>query len=205
MRKPLVTVKEIVEAGELLENDKVIVNEYTLSKKIGKGRPKRLIDEWNKYISKRKFVSLDISNTLKSGDIHVLEPEVELLLDNLIENMNQQFKEIIINCDKKVQLMADKKVDIANNKFDLEIEGLSKTLDVREEFIDELELENEKLIDELEYLKLIEAKQFEYDKTFIKLRGRLQSKSDLLAERQLRINELVKLNNILEETMDMAE
>ncbi|MBA6232193.1 MULTISPECIES: hypothetical protein [unclassified Colwellia] len=205
MRKPLVTVKEIVEAGEFLENDKVIVNEYTLSKKIGKGRPKRLIDEWNKYISKRQFVSLDISNTLKSCDIHVLEPEVELLLDNLIENMNQQFKEIIINCDKKVQLMADKKVDVANNKFDLEIEGLSKTLDVREEFIDELELENEKLIDELECLKLIEAKQFEYDKTFIKLRGRLQSKSDLLAERQLRINELVKLNSILEETTNMAE
>jgi hypothetical protein len=205
MRKPLVTVKEIVEAGEFLENDKVIVNEYTLSKKIGKGRPKRLIDEWNKYISQRQFVSLDISNTLKSCDIHVLEPEVELLLDNLIENMNQQFKEIIINCDKKVQLMADKKVDVANNKFDLEIEGLSKTLDVREEFIDELELENEKLIDELECLKLIEAKQFEYDKTFIKLRGRLQSKSDLLAERQLRINELVKLNSILEETTNMAE
>jgi hypothetical protein len=205
MRKPLVTVKEIVEAGEFLENDKVIVNEYTLSKKIGKGRPKRLIDEWNKYISKRQFVSLDISNSLKSCDIHVLEPEVELLLDNLIENMNQQFKEIIINCDKKVQLMADKKVDVANNKFDLEIEGLSKTLDVREEFIDELELENEKLIDELECLKLIEAKQFEYDKTFIKLRGRLQSKSDLLAERQLRINELVKLNSILEETTNMAE
>jgi hypothetical protein len=205
MRKPLVTVKEIVEAGEFLENDKVIVNEYTLSKKIGKGRPKRLIDEWNKYISKRQFVSLDISNTLKSCDIHVLEPEVELLLDNLIENMNQQFKEIIINCDKKVQIMADKKFDIANNKFDLEIEGLSKTLDVREEFIDELELENEKLIDELECLKLIEAKQFEYDKTFIKLRGRLQSKSDLLAERQLRINELVKLNSILEETTNMAE
>jgi hypothetical protein len=205
MRKPLVTVKEIVEAGEFLENDKVIVNEYTLSKKIGKGRPKRLIDEWNKYISKRQFVSLDISNTLKSCDIHVLEPEVELLLDNLIENMNQQLKEIIINCDKKVQLMADKKVDVANNKFDLEIEGLSKTLDVREEFIDELELENEKLIDELECLKLIEAKQFEYDKTFIKLRGRLQSKSDLLAERQLRINELVKLNSILEETTNMAE
>jgi hypothetical protein len=205
MRKPLVTVKEIVEAGEFLENDKVIVNEYTLSKKIGKGRPKRLIDEWNKYISKRQFVSLDISNSLKSCDIHVLEPEVELLLDNLIENMNQQFKEIIINCDKKVQLMADKKVDVANNKFDLEIEGLSKTLDVREEFIDELELENEKLIDELECLKLIEAKLFEYDKTFIKLRGRLQSKSDLLAERQLRINELVKLNSILEETTNMAE
>ncbi len=197
MKKPSVSTEEIIKAGELLESLNVTITEYSLSKRIGRGRPKRMFDEWNKYVSTR---SQNKSTVLNSNDIHVLEPEVEALLDGLVKNMNQQLKEIIINCDKKLKLMADKKVEVANDKFDSEVKELLQTSDVREEFVDDLELENEKLIDELDNLKLLETQQFEYEKTFIKLRGRLQSKSDLLAERQLRIDELIKLNNILEGT-----
>lgn len=202
MRKPSVTIDEIIKSGEELEAENIAITEYSLSQRVGKGRPKRLFDEWNKYVSTRPASKLI---TLSSDDIHVLEPEVESLLDNLVNNMNQQLKEIIVSCDKKLKLMADKKVEVASDKFDIEMQELIKTCDVREEFVDDLEQENEKLIDELDSLNLLKAQQFEYEKTFIKLRSRLQSKSDLLNERQLRIDELVKLNHLLEENANTTQ
>jgi hypothetical protein len=41
--------------------------------------------------------------------------------------------------------------------------------------------------------------QFENEKTILKLRTRLQSKSELLNERQLRINELTQMTQMLKE------
>jgi hypothetical protein len=205
MRKPSVTTEEIIEAGEFLEKQKITVNGYTLKKKIGKGRPERLIDVWENRLTNGDFSQSDQSKGLLTGDIHVLEPEVELLLEDLVENMSRQLKVIVIGCDNKVQLMADKKVEVARKEFDFEMEKLYSVLDVREEFIGELQIENEKLNGELKQLKPIEVNQFENDKKFIKLRIRLESKSDLLTERQFRIDELIKLNLVLQENRITAE
>ena len=205
MRKPLVENEEIIKAGERLLVEGKTVSGYKLKKDIGKGRPERLMEVWINYLDGNQSETLNNVGEVNSGNIHVLEPEIEFLLEKLVERMNQQFKEIVINCDLKVQTMADKKVEVARKKFELEIEEAYSTLDVREELIGDLEVENEKLSDELTKMKSIELNQFENEKTFIKLRGRLQSKSDLLTERQLRIDELVKLNSILEETTSVTE
>jgi hypothetical protein len=205
MRKPLVEIEEIIKAGKWLLEQGQIVTGYKLKKYIGKGRPERLMEVWINYLDENQQKNPYGIDGVNSANIHVLEPEIEFLLEKIVEGMNQQFKEIVISCDLKVQIMADKKVEVARKKFELEIEKAFSTLDVREEYIGDLEMENEKLSDELTKLKSIELNQFENEKIFIKLRGRLQSKSDLLAERQLRINELVKLNNILEETKNMPE
>ena len=50
---------------------------------------------------------------------------------------------------------------MARKKFELEIDKTYSTLDVREEYIGDLEMENEKLTDELDKLKSIELNQFE--------------------------------------------
>ncbi len=198
MRKPLVTTEEIIKEGEWLLSQGKTVSGYKIKSRIGRGRAERLMEEWQKYLDTKQLNSNSDSENMHTLEIDVLEPEIELLLDNLVDNMNQQLKEIVISCDRKVQTMGDKKVEVVRSKFELEVDKLYSTLDVREEYIGELELENEKLIDELTKLKSIELNQFENEKIFIKLRGRLQSKSDLLAERQLRIDELNKLNHILE-------
>lgn len=204
MRKPLVTTEEIIKEGEWLLSQGKTVSGYKIKSRIGKGRADRLMEEWENYLDTKQLNPNSDSENMNSSEIHVLEPEIELLLESLVDNMNKQFKEIVISCDKKVQTMGDKKIEVVRSEFEIEVDKLYSTLDVREEYIGELELENEKLIDELNKLDSVEINQFENEKTFIKLRGRLQSKSDLLAERQLRIDELVKLNNILEGTVNLT-
>lgn len=190
MRPSEVTTKQIVDAGFEIQRSGSRVSGYKLKKIIGKGRPERLMEVWEQEMSGE-------SELENSDDLHVLEPEVEQLLAELNVKIGQQLHDILITVDKKVRVMADKKVSLLKQEFDLEGHNLCAQIDELEALVGSLEMDNDKLSLELRNERSKPNEQFENEKTILKLRDRLRGKTELLKERQLRIDELTELTTLL--------
>ncbi|MBA6295645.1 hypothetical protein [Colwellia sp. MB02u-9] len=195
MRKAEVASEDIYEAGRKLEQEGKQVSGYKLKNIIGKGRPERLMKEWS-----NRFINSEQPIEFSDFDIHVLEPEVEELLESLNEEIGKKLNEIIVTCDKKIQSIADRKLTKIRLELEKNANNLCASIDEMDELICFHELENERLSQKLDHIQALKLDHFEDEKTIIKLRARLQSKSELLEERQLRIDELCNLNSVLQET-----
>ena len=194
MRKAEVSLENIYEAGYQLEQEGKQVTGYKLKNIIGKGRPERLMKEWsNRFINSEQ-------NAGSSGiDIHVLDPKIEELLESLNEEIGNKLNDIVVICDKKIQSIADRKIAKLRLELETDAHNLCATIDEMDELICSHELENERVRQKLDYFGALKLDHFEDEKTIIKLRSRLESKSELLDERQLRIDELSNLNKVLQE------
>lgn len=190
MRKPEVSIEEIINAGHEIRRSGSSITGYKLKKLIGKGRPERLLEVWEQEGDGHLVQE-------QGNDLHVLEPEVEELLTELNEKIVKQLHDILVKVDKKVRSMADKKVSLIQQDFEVDGHNFCARIDELEELIGSLEMEIDKLSIELDHEQSKPNDQFENEKTILKLRARLQSKSELLNERQLRINELTQMTEVL--------
>jgi len=193
MRKPEVASQDIYEAGHKLESEGKQVTGYKLKNILGKGRPERLMKEWS-----NRFINSELTVEFSDLDIHVLEPEIEELLESLNEEIGKTLHQIIVTCDKKIQSTADRNIAKIRLELETDAHNLCASLDGMDELICFHELENERLNQKLDHIRALKLDRFEDEKTIIKLRARLQSKSELLGERQFRIDELSNLNSILQ-------
>ena len=192
MRPSEVSIEEIVAAGQKIQLSGSNVSGYKLKAIIGKGNPKSLFKAWEKEMSGKSELS-------EGNELHVLEPEIEELLAELNEKLGKQLHDILIVVDKKVRTMADKKVNLLRQEFETEGHNFCAKIDELEELIGSLEMDNDKLNMELYEIQSKPNDQFENEKTILKLRDRLRGKTELLEERQLRIDELTQLTSILKE------
>lgn len=192
MRPPEVSTKQIVDAGLEIQRSGSRVSGNKLNKVIGKGRPDRLMNVWEQEMSGK-------SEAESARELHVLEPEVEQLLTELNVKIGQQLHDILVTIDKKIRVMADKKVNLIQQEFEVEGHNFCATIDELEAVIGTLEMDNDKLFIELHNERTKRNNQFENEKTILKLRDRLRGKTELLNERQLRIDELTELTTILKE------
>jgi len=192
MRKPEVSTEDIINAGNEISRSGSSITGYKLKKLIGKGRPERLLEVWEQEGSGHLVQE-------QGNDLHVLEPEVEELLTELNEQIGKQLHDILVKVDKKVRCMADKKVTLIQQDFEVDGHNFCARIDELESLVGSLEMDRDKLSSDL-YDELSKPNdQFENEKTILKLRTRLQSKSELLNERQLRINELTQMTKMLKE------
>lgn len=192
MRKPEVSIEEIINAGNEISRSGSSITGYKLKKLIGKGRPDRLLEVWEQEGDGHLIQE-------QGNDLHVLEPEVEELLTELNGQIGKQLHDILVKVDKKVRCMADKKVKLIQQDFENEGHNFCARIDELEGLIGSLEMDIDKLSMELDHEQAKPNDQFENEKTILKLRTRLQSKSELLNERQLRINELTQMTKMLKE------
>ncbi|AXQ98992.1 hypothetical protein [Pseudoalteromonas piscicida] len=192
MRPSEVSTQQIVDAGFEIQRTGSTVSGYKLKKVIGKGRPERLMEVWEQEMNGRPEV-------YDSDEPHVLEPEVEELLAELNEKISKELHGILLKVDKKIRNMADKKVNLIKQDFEVEGQNLYAQIDELEAFVGSLEMDNDKLRMKLYDEQSKPNDQFENEKTIVKLRDRLRGKSELLNERQLRIDELTELTTILKE------
>lgn len=192
MRPSEVSTQQIVDAGFEIQRTGSTVSGYKLKKVIGKGRPERLMEVWEQEMNGRPEV-------YDSDEPHVLEPEVEELLAELNEKISKELHGILVKVDKKIRNMADKKVNLIKQDFEVEGQNLYAQIDELEAFVGSLELDNDKLRMKLYDEQSKPNDQFENEKTIVKLRDRLRGKTELLNERQLRIDELTELTTILKE------
>lgn len=192
MRPSEVSTEQIVDAGFEIQRSGSRVSGYKLKKIIGKGRPERLMEVWEQEMNGQ-------SELESNEDLHVLEPEVELLLAELNEKLGLQLHDILVSVDKKVRAMADKKVKLIKQEFEIDGHNLCAQIDELEALVGSLEMENDKLSMDLHSERTKSNDQFENEKTIMKLRDRLRGKTELLNERQLRIDELTELTSILKE------
>lgn len=190
MRPSEVSVDEIVNAGFKVQRSGSNVTGYKLKKIIGKGRPERLMEVWEQEMTGE-------SKQENGDDLHVLEPEVEVLLFELLEKVGSELHAILVAVDKKIRIMADKRVELIQHNFEIEGHNFCAQIDELEEIIGCREMDIDRLKLELYSEQSKPNDQFENEKTILKLRARLQSKSDLLNERQLRINELTQMTKVL--------
>ncbi len=196
MRKAEVSNDEIIDAGIALQFEGKTVTGYKLKTKIGRGRPDRLFEEWEKHLgggSDLEFIN----------EIHILEPEIEDLLSDLTQSLNTQLAQLVTSVDKKIKEMADKKVEVIQKDFQLKGHDLCGDIDELERMVGRLEIQTESLELDLNHEKSLKSDQFENEKTILKLRSRLQSKSELLKERQFRIDELIQHNQLLQSSEGM--
>ena len=193
MRPSEVSVDEIVEAGFKIQRSGSQVTGYKLKTIIGKGNPKSLMKVWDREMSGK-------SERIDEDELHVLEPEIEELLAELNEKLGKQIQDILITVDKKIRTMADKKINILRQEFETEGHNFCATIDELEALIGGLEMDNDKLRMKLYDEQSKPNDQFENEKTILKLRDRLRGKTELLNERQLRIDELTELTQMLKET-----
>jgi hypothetical protein len=192
MRKPEVSTEDIINAGNEISRSGSSITGYKLKKLIGKGRPERLLEVWEQEGNGHLVQE-------QGNDLHVLEPEVEELLTELNEQIGKQLHDILVKVDKKVRCMADKKVTLIQQDFEVDGHNFCARIDELESLVGSLEMDRDKLSSDL-YDELSKPNdQFENEKTILKLRTRLQSKSELLNERQLRINELTQMTKMLKE------
>ncbi len=192
MRPSEVSKEQIVDAGFEIQRSGSRVSGYKLKKIIGKGRPERLMEVWEQEMNGQSVLE-------SNEDLHVLEPEVELLLAELNEKLGLQLHDILVSVDKKVRAMADKKVKLIQQEFEIDGHNLCAQIDELEALVGSLEMENDKLSMDLHSERTKSNDQFENEKTIMKLRDRLRGKTELLNERQLRIDELTELTSILKE------
>lgn len=192
MRPSEVSTQQIVDAGFEIQRTGSAVSGYKLKKIIGKGRPERLMEVWER----EKNGEPDVYD---SDEPHVLEPEVEELLAELNEKISKELHGILVKVDKKIRNMADKKVNLIKQDFEVEGQNLYAQIDELEAFVGSLEMDNDKLRMKLYDEQSKPNDQFENEKTIVKLRDRLRGKTELLNERQLRIDELTELTTILKE------
>lgn len=192
MRPSEVSTEQIVDAGFEIQRSGSRVSGYKLKKIIGKGRPERLMEVWEQEMNEQ-------SELENNKDLHVLEPEVELLLAELNEKLGLQLHDILVSVDKKVRAMADKKIKLIQQEFEIDGHNLCAQIDELEALVGSLEMENDKLSMDLHSERTKSNDQFENEKTIMKLRDRLRGKTELLNERQLRIDELTELTSILKE------
>jgi len=192
MRKPEVSTEEIINAGHEIKRSGSSITGYKLKKFIGKGRPDRLLEVWEQEGDGHLVHE-------QGNDLHVLEPEVEELLTELNEQVEKQLHDILVKVDKKVRSMADKKIALIQQDFEVDGHNFCARIDELEELIGSLEMDIDKLSSELYDERSKPNDQFENEKAILKLRVRLQSKSELLNERQLRINELTQMTQVLKE------
>ncbi|MCF7519395.1 hypothetical protein [Pseudoalteromonas sp. L21] len=192
MRPSEVSTQQIVDAGFEIQRTGSTVSGYKLKKVIGKGRPERLMEVWEQEMNGRPEV-------YDSDEPHVLEPEVEELLAELNDKISKELHGILVKVDKKIRNMADKKVNLIKQDFEVEGQNLYAQIDELEAFIGSLELDNDKLRMKLYEEQSKPNEQFENEKTILKLRDRLRGKTELLNERQLRIDELTELTQMLRE------
>jgi len=192
MRKPEVSIEEIINAGNEISRSGSSITGYKLKKLIGKGRPDRLLEVWEQEGDGHLVHE-------QGNDLHVLEPEVEELLTELNEQVEKQLHDILVKVDKKVRSMADKKITLIQQDFEVDGHNFCAKIDELEELVGSLEMDIDKLSSELYDERSKPNDQFENEKAILKLRVRLQSKSELLNERQLRINELTQMTQVLKE------
>lgn len=192
MRPSEVSTQQIVDAGFEIQRTGSTVSGYKLKKVIGKGRPERLMEVWEQEMNGRPEV-------YDNDEPHVLEPEVEELLAELNEKISKELHGILVKVDKKIRNMADKKVNLIKQDFEVEGQNLYAQIDELEAFVGSLELDNDKLRMKLYEEQNKPNEQFENEKTILKLRDRLRGKTELLNERQLRIDELTELTQMLKE------
>lgn len=192
MRPSEVSTQQIVDAGFEIQRTGSTVSGYKLKKIIGKGRPERLMEVWEQEMNGRPEV-------YDSDEPHVLEPEVEELLAEMNEKISKELHGILVKVDKKIRNMADKKVNLIKQDFEVEGQNLYAQIDELEAFVGSLEMDNDKLRMKLYDEQSKSNDQFENEKTILKLRDRLRGKTELLNERQLRIDELTELTTILKE------
>lgn len=191
MRKAEVSNDEIIDAGIALEFEGKTVTGYKLKNKIGRGRPDRLFEEWEKHLEGGSELEL-------IDEIHILEPEIEEQLFDMTKNVNNQLIQLVTLADKKIKEMSDKKIGAIQKDFQLKGHNLCGDIDDLERMVGQLEIQIENLELNLEHEKSMKSDQFENEKTILKLRSRLQSKSELLDERQFRIDELIQHNQLLQ-------
>ncbi len=192
MTKTKVSVDEIVNAGFEIQRSGSNVTGYKLKKVIGKGHPERLIDVWEREMNGKPKPSED-------DQLHVLEPEVEELLTEMNGKLGKQLHDIVVTVDKKLRNMADKKVKLIQQQFETEGHNFCAYIDELEALVGSIEMDNDKLQMQIYDEQNKSNDQFENEKTILKLRDRLRGKSELLNERQLRIDELTELMQMIKE------
>jgi hypothetical protein len=192
MTKTKVSVDEIVNAGFEIQRSGSNVTGYKLKKVIGKGHPERLIDVWEREMNGKLKPSED-------DQLHVLEPEVEELLTEMNGKLGKQLHDILVTVDKKLRNMADKKVKLIQQQFETEGHNFCAYIDELEALVGSIEMDNDKLQMQIYDEQNKSNDQFENEKTILKLRDRLRGKSELLNERQLRIDELTELMQMIKE------
>jgi hypothetical protein len=189
-RTPLNTDAEVIAAGYEIKNDKrkKRITGQALSNELGGGRPDRLLKVWESHISQEEVVSAEKLD---------LPEELEGVLEDILNKVSLNLRSVLVKSDAHINELANKRIEKEKLWCAEQVDFLEEKLEDADSVINKNEDSIDVLLDKIKTLEQYKDKVFEFEKSVIELRTKLEAyessitdKNRIITEQEARISEL---------------